>query len=61
MSKILALDLSTKRSGWAFKIDNQTIQYGAISSSSTSVEKRITIMRDEIIKIIQNNKRALII
>lgn len=55
MSKILALDLSTKRSGWAFKIDNQAIQYGAISSSSTSVEKRITIMRDEIIKIIQNN------
>ena len=52
MSNILALDMSTHRTGWATMVDNE-YKYGAISSASKDVEKRIGIMRDSILKIIQ--------
>ena len=51
---VLALDSSTKRTGYAFFKEDQ-LQYGAIASASTNVERRIGIMRDEIIKIIKEN------
>lgn len=54
MANILALDCSTKRSGYAFFKSDQ-IQYGAITSASTYPERRIGIMRDEIIKLIKEN------
>jgi Holliday junction resolvasome RuvABC endonuclease subunit len=60
MANILALDASTHRTGYAFFKDNQ-IQYGAISSSSTSPEKRIGVMRDEILKIIKQENIDTII
>ena len=52
MSNILALDASTKRTGFAFFRDGK-IQYGAIASSSTSPEKRIATMRDGVLEIIK--------
>ena len=52
MSNVLALDASTKRTGFAFFRDGK-IQYGAIASSSTSPEKRIATMRDGILEIIK--------
>ena len=51
MSNILALDMSTKRTGWA-TIVNGEYKYGVIASAAGDVEKRIGIMRDSIIKII---------
>lgn len=54
MSNILAIDASTHRTGLATFIDNK-IKYTAIESSSNSVEKRIGIMRDEIINFIKEN------
>lgn len=53
MAKVLALDLSTKRSGYALRDDNNELIYGAISSSDNRVEKRITKMRDEVVKLIR--------
>lgn len=52
MSNVLALDASTHRTGYAFFRDGK-IQYGAIASSSTSPEKRIATMRDNILEIIK--------
>ena len=60
MANILAIDASTKRTGYAFFKDGQ-IQYGAISSSSGYPEKRIGIMRDEILKIVQRENIDTII
>lgn len=50
--KVLALDLSSKRSGWATRANGE-LEYGAISASSTKVEKRIGVMRDEVVKLIK--------
>ena len=55
MNNILAIDGSTKSSGYAFIDENNVLKYGLITSNSTNVEKRIIIMRDEIIKIIKEN------
>ena len=53
MSKGLALDLSTKRSGWAYyESPNKIISYGVIASSSTDVEKRIGVMRDGVLDLL---------
>lgn len=49
---ILALDLSTKSSGYSTFVDNK-LEYGLITSSSTSVEKRIGVMRDGVIDLIK--------
>lgn len=52
MNNILALDMSTHRTGWATMVDNE-YKYGAIASASKDVEKRIGIMRDSIIELIK--------
>lgn len=51
MNNILALDASTKRTGYAFFKDNQ-IQYGAISCSTAEPKYRIGQMRDAIIELL---------
>lgn len=45
---ILALDLSSKSSGYAIFKNDELIFHGCITSSSTDVIKRIEIMRDGI-------------
>lgn len=52
MKNILALDASTKRTGWASLV-GEDVQFGVISSAASAVEKRIGIMRDEIINVIK--------
>lgn len=52
---ILAIDASTKLSGYSTFIDNELI-YGTIASTSTSPEKRIGIMRDGVIDLIKKYK-----
>jgi len=54
MGNILAIDASTKRTGLATIINNE-LKYDVIESASTSVEKRIGIMRDNIINFIKEN------
>lgn len=49
---ILALDLSSKSSGWATEIDDK-LEYGCITSSSTDKNKRIIIMREGVIELIK--------
>lgn len=52
---ILALDLSTKSSGWCVG-ENQVLKsHGCITASSKDVVKRIVKMRDQIKQIIQKN------
>jgi RNase H-fold protein (predicted Holliday junction resolvase) len=46
--RILALDLSTKSSGWAIFDEGQLIDYGCITSASTDLIKRIFIMSNGI-------------
>lgn len=54
MEKVLALDLSTKRSGWAYyEAPDRKISYGVIASSSADIEKRIGIMRNGIIELLK--------
>ena len=53
---ILSLDLSTKSSGWAIFIDGELISHGCITSASTDLIKRIYIMKDEIKKLLAENK-----
>lgn len=50
--KILFLDLSTKSTGWAVGEDGKLIDYGCITSSSTNILKRISIMQKELDKYI---------
>lgn len=49
---ILALDMSTKSTGWALRI-NDELKYGCLTNASTSIEKRICYMRDSIIELIK--------
>ena len=58
---ILALDLSTKRSGWAVKCGQNEVEYGVIASSAADVEKRIGIMRDGVIDLINKYNIDIII
>lgn len=51
--KILFLDLSTKSTGWAVGEEGNLIDYGCISSSSSNVFKRISIMQKFINEIIE--------
>lgn len=43
--KTLFLDLSTKSTGWAIGEDGKLIDYGCVTSSSTNVFKRISVMQ----------------
>ena len=51
---ILSLDASTKRTGYAIACKDGTYMCGAIASTSTRLEKRLTIMRDEIKKLLED-------
>ena len=51
--KILSLDLSTKSSGWAIFENDNLIDYGCITSSSTDLIKRIQIMTNGIKEILE--------
>lgn len=59
--KILALDLSTKRSGWAFMDENNELKYGVVVQSSKDVEKRIAGMRDGILEVIKEYKPDIVV
>lgn len=50
---ILALDLSTRSSGYAIGTDNILEKHGFISASNTNPIKRIIKMRDQLAKIIK--------
>jgi Holliday junction resolvasome RuvABC endonuclease subunit len=50
--KLLALDLSSHSSGWCVGDGSKIIDYGCITSTSTSNLKRIIIMRDGIKEIL---------
>lgn len=54
--KILSLDLSTKSSGFAIGQDGSLETHGCITASSRDVVKRIIKMRDQLSKIIKDNK-----
>ena len=51
---ILALDASTKRTGYAIACKDNTYACGALASTSTRLEKRLTVMRDGIKKLIED-------
>lgn len=53
--KILALDLSTKSSGWALFHNSELKAHGCITSSSTDLIKRIHVMTEGIAEILNNN------
>ena len=54
--RILSLDLSTKSSGFALGEDGSLEAHGCITASSRDVVKRIIKMRDQLSKLIKNNK-----
>ena len=54
--RILSLDLSTKSSGWCIGQNESLETHGCITASSRDVIKRIIKMRDQLSKIIKNNK-----
>lgn len=54
--KILALDLSTKSTGWAIFEDDKLIDYGCITASSTDPINRIQKIIKELDNILSNNK-----
>lgn len=54
MANILALDLSTNRTGYAIREDNE-IKYGTISAGSKNVLNRIFRMRDSVIDLIKEH------
>lgn len=53
-NNILAIDASTHRTGLATFVNDKLV-YSVIESSSTSVEKRIGVMRDGVINFIKEN------
>ncbi len=53
--RVLALDLSSKSSGWCVGDEKDIIDYGCITSTSTINIKRIIVMRDGIIDIIKKH------
>lgn len=59
--KILSLDLSTKSSGYAIGENTTLLKHGYITASSTNPIKRIIKMREQIKKIIQQEKIQKII
>lgn len=61
MKKILALDLSTKSTGWAIGENGQLECHGCIIENSKNVLKRIIGMKEQICKIIQQHNIQKII
>ena len=59
--RLLALDLSTKSSGYALGEKDNLLKHGYISASSKDVIKRIIKMRDQIAEIIiENNIQKIV-
>ena len=54
--KILTIDPSTHVTGWSIGQNTKLQQHGYITASSKEVKKRIIKMRDQLSKIIKNNK-----
>ena len=54
--KILAIDASTKSTGWCVGENGILQQHGCITASSRDVVKRIIKMRDQLSKIIKSTK-----
>ena len=52
--KILALDLSTKQSGYAVGDDKNLVKHGYIGAAARDPQKRIIKMRDQIGQILKN-------
>ena len=52
----LALDLSTKSSGWSIFENQELVKYGCITAGSANLYNRIDKMVDEIDKILSENK-----
>ena len=53
---ILALDASTKRTGYAIQQDGVFVTYGVIASTSQKLEKRLVVMRDGVKKLVEDYK-----
>ena len=53
--KILAIDSSTKSTGFSIGQNSTLQQHGCITASSKDVEKRIIKMRDQLSKVIKSN------
>lgn len=56
MSTVLALDLSTRSSGYALGKDGELVDYGLVADKSTDVVKRIIKMRDFFSNYMKENK-----
>lgn len=52
MGNILALDLSSKSSGWATRVDGE-LKSGCITDSSTDKYKRLLTMREGVIELVK--------
>lgn len=61
MDRILALDASSKSTGYACYDNDNKLVYGVITASSTSLEKRISIMRDGILDLVKKYNINIII
>lgn len=59
--RILAIDASTKSTGWAVFEDKNLKEYGCITASSTDLVKRIYKMTEQLKEIITNNNITLIV
>lgn len=59
--KILALDLSTKSTGWAVYDKGQLADYGCITASSTDLIKRIQKIVSELIQVLNKYTVAKVI
>ena len=55
MGNIMALDASTKATGWAIKAEDGSIKYGLITANNKDARDRILIMRDTISAIVNEN------
>ena len=53
--KILALDQASRISGWAIFEDNKLIKYGKIDLKSDDIGIRLFQLRDQVLKLIQEN------
>lgn len=54
--RVLAIDASTHSTGWCVGEDGSLEAHGCITASSRDVVKRIIKMRDQLSKLIKNNK-----
>lgn len=53
--RLLALDASTKSTGWAIFDDNKLVKYGCLTNSSNNTIERILYMTAEVNKLISEN------